>query len=92
MLHLHINTLVSSDGSPYRRIALHNERQEEIELERRAIDERKERRAKNRHEKRVAKEKRIVDRTEKARAKQVEIERKRAIRAAKAATRLASTQ
>jgi hypothetical protein len=82
--------LMARDEAIDRRIELYNQRQEEKEQERREIADRKEVRLQKRQEKKRAKDKRIADKVAKAAAKELEIERKRAIKEAKAATKLAN--
>src|SRR5450432_919755 len=84
--------VIARDEAAERRIELYNERKEEIELERRAIDDRKAERVRIRKAKQVAKDERMADRIKRSKEKQDGIDSRRAARAAKAATRLALSQ
>src|SRR5450432_3165579 len=75
--------MIARDEAMKRRVELYNQRQEEKEMERRAIADRKEERARKREKDRKAKEKRMADRKAKAEKKSLEEAGKRAIREAK---------
>ena len=75
--------MIARDEAMERRVELYNQRQEEKEMERRAIADRKEERARKREKDRKAKEKRMADRKAKAEKKSLEEAGKRAIREAK---------
>src|SRR5450432_3609177 len=80
--------IIARDEAMERRVELYNQRQEEKEMERRAIDDRKEKRARKRERDRGEKDKRMADKRAKVEAKSLEIEYKRAEKEEKAARKL----